>query len=652
MAASRNPLGRFTRWFVAQVGLQSVLVIAIVWFGFLLMEGVFVRLDLTQDKRFTISDASHNIASGLKDPLTIRVYMSNEIPPRIEPLQRQVLDVVQEYEASSGGKIKVERYDPDESSTARNEAKNYNLSPVPVRVYGETSISEVQVYGGLVLVYQDRSSEIINFAARYGMGYEGLSSLEYEISSRIWQLSNEKPKLGLTGSLMSKPAMPMGPRGQAPQPKFSSLRRILGESFEIENVDLKTDAPDPAKVPLLLVVRPREFSDVETFRLDQYLMKGGRVILFVSQGEISQSPWAPNLSWQPAKTGLDAWLEHHGLRIPQEFVLHFQTANPVQVEVDIGGLKGRTTVPSWFRPMIVAEDSFDKDNPAVQTLKQIAMFWPHPIDVLKDKLAPGVTSTELVKSHAQESWRWKNLSKIDMRLVNPRTDGPRESDLRASPVVVALEGEFSSYYSKQSVPPSLTPTEPTGNGGENVGDGENKDEAAPAAEPKGPDVVKQSSKKGYLIAVGNAIFISDDVLGGQDRQVSDQAREATLLAFNLVDWLARSEDLIALRAKRFTNRAIIDKELEEDIKEAREKAAKGDMTRDQFLQALDEANDKQKARRQRTSRKNLWIPVGLIVALGAAVGIARAGLRARAPKIPASKPPASLAEHEKPREQS
>jgi hypothetical protein len=339
-----------------------------------------------------------------------------------------------------------------------------------------------------------------------------------------------------------------------------------------------------------------------------------------------------------------------GLRIPQEFVLHYQTANPVQVEVDIGGLKGRTTVPSWFRPMIVAEDSFDKDNPAVQTLKQIAMFWAHPIDVLKDKLAPGVSSTVLVKSHAQESWRWKNLSKIDMRLVNARTDGPRESDLRASPVVVALEGDFSSYYAKQSVPPSLTPAsdEPEGgNGGEKVEDGE-KDEA----KPKGPDVVKQSKKKGYLVAVGNAIFISDDVLGGQDRQVGDHAREATLLAFNLVDWLARSEDLIALRAKRFTNRQIVDEELEDEIKEAREKAGKGDMTRDQFLQAMDEANDKLKARRQQTGRKNLWIPVGLIVALGALVGIGRAGLRGRDPRIPAAKPPASLADHAKPKERS
>ena len=67
---------------------------------------------------------------------------------------------------------------------------------------------------------------------------------------------------------------------------FTSLRRILGEAAEIESVDLKQEALDPKKIPLLLVVRPKGFTDVETFRLDQYLMKGGRVIMFVSQGEI------------------------------------------------------------------------------------------------------------------------------------------------------------------------------------------------------------------------------------------------------------------------------------------------------------------------------------------------------------------------------
>ena len=243
MASKNRFTSRFLRWFIPQVGLQGLLVIAIVWVGFLIIDGVFVRWDLTEDSRFTISEASHKLAAELEDPLTIRVYMSENVPPRIQPLQRQVIDILSEYEASSGGKIKVERYDPDNSRTAQNEAKNYNIVPVRLTVWGATSRQRLTVWGGIVLVYRDRNSEVVDFASRYGRGYEGLSALEYEISSKIWQLSHERPKVGLTGYLTSVAAM--GPGRPQPRPKFTSLRRMLGEACEIESVDLKQEAVDP-----------------------------------------------------------------------------------------------------------------------------------------------------------------------------------------------------------------------------------------------------------------------------------------------------------------------------------------------------------------------------------------------------------------------
>ena len=83
----------------------------------------------------------------------------------------------------------------------------------------------LRVWGGIVLVYRDRNSEVVDFASRYAQGYEGLSALEYEISSKIWQLSHERPTVGLTGYLSSV-APPMGPGRPQQQPKFTSLRRV------------------------------------------------------------------------------------------------------------------------------------------------------------------------------------------------------------------------------------------------------------------------------------------------------------------------------------------------------------------------------------------------------------------------------------------
>ena len=97
----------------------------------------------------------------------------------------------------------------------------------------------VDVYGSIVLIYRDRQSEVLNLAQRYREGYEGLSGLEYEISSRLWQMSHDKPTLGLTGHLSNTPQPnPMNPMsGGQPRPMFSGLRRLLGDAFEIQDVD-------------------------------------------------------------------------------------------------------------------------------------------------------------------------------------------------------------------------------------------------------------------------------------------------------------------------------------------------------------------------------------------------------------------------------
>ena len=94
----------FTKYVLNRVVIQTLLVLGIVIFGFLLVSGQVIRWDLTEDDRFTISEASHRLAGELQDPLTVRAYFSAEVPPRYEPLQQQVFDILAEYEAHGGGR--------------------------------------------------------------------------------------------------------------------------------------------------------------------------------------------------------------------------------------------------------------------------------------------------------------------------------------------------------------------------------------------------------------------------------------------------------------------------------------------------------------------------------------------------------------------
>jgi gliding-associated putative ABC transporter substrate-binding component GldG len=652
---------QFYDYLVSKVVIRTVLLLLVLVFGLLAVDNWVLRWDLTEDQRYSISPATVKIISSLPDPLTIRAYFSGRIPERIVPMQRQVFDVLAEYEARSSGRIKVERYDPLESAEAKNQAENYGVHEIEINYQEGTGWSAQRVFGSVVLIYGDRAPQVVNIAERYGQGYEGLSVLESELSGKIYDLSHERTKVGLTGYMEREgggnPMMGM----QQPRPEFNQIRSRLGASYDIEDVDLDRAEPDPKKMPLLVIIRPKEMSDVAIFRLDQYLMKGGRVLCFMTEGTIDQQPYDPNhyFTYQPFKTGMEGWLEHNGLRVPNEFVLQYSEANEIPVErtvrTSLGSVPVTMMVKNWFWPTFGLEDSLDKDNPAVQNLKSVDLFWVHPIDILESKLE-GKQATALVRSYEQESWRWKDLHRIDMRQINPKADTPARSEITSSPVAVALDGSFKSYFTDRPVPPSLVAKASEGKGPGEGGEGEEKkpEAADPGGKkdevkegekkpdaPAGPEVVKATAVPTQLVVVGNAIFLSDMVLGSGG---PDRAEVTASLALNLVNWLAGSPELIALRAKRYTNRALKDKSTLADIESWKKQLDKGEIDADTFRSRLDEAHEREKARETHARWLNVLLPVFFVWFCGAVIWVLRAASRGGAPRIPVAEPPESLSQ--------
>ncbi|MDH3591815.1 MAG: GldG family protein, partial [Planctomycetota bacterium] len=612
-------------------GVQVLLVIGIVLYAFHLVDNVVARWDLTEDDRFSISDYSRELTGSLENPLTIRAYFSEELPPRLQPFRRQVFDVLAEYEKFGKGKVRIERRDPLTSAADESEAEQYGVRAVPLLVYEGTKTSQIPVYGSLVLVYGDKQSEVIGVAERYPAGYKGLSGLEYEITSSIWQLTNDKPKVGLTGHLEAKAGGAPWQGGGRPRPEFENIKRLLGDACDVETVDLKQTELDPKKMPLLMIVRQKEISDVELFRLDQYMMKGGRVLLFMTQGTLEQSPFGGGgLAYKAFKSGLDAWLEHHGVRVPNEFVLHGGNAPDILLRrIGPDGRPRNVVGKRWFIPIIGAKDALDQENPAVSTLGSVTFFWAHPVDIVESKLA-GKTATALVKSHASESWRWTDHNRIERARLDAERDGPRSSDLRSSNIVVAVEGSFSSFFAARPVPPSLAGAED-----DEKKDGDESDESDEKDEPKkGPEVIKSSADT-QLVVVGNALFISDLVI----RQVDDEARRRTLLAVNLVDWLSRSKQLIALRAKSYTKRDLVDEEHDSRMEELKEEALAGKLTEAEYNTARKLANEGQDRRWKSWRWFNILVPCSLIVLAGLIVLVIRTSLRQAKTLVPAAVAP-------------
>jgi ABC-2 type transport system permease protein len=651
MSQPRKPFGPYL---IQKVLLQTVFVLGIIGFSWAIIQDTVLRWDLTEDQRFSISEASHKIAAELPDRLTIRAYFTEKLPERVVPYYRQVMDILDEYEAVSGGKIKVEQFDPSENSAIRNEAEGYGIQPVDLFILEATARKKVVTWGSIVLLYRDKKSEIINIARRYPQGYEGLSGLEYELSSRIWQLTNDKPTLGITGHLASPPpgGNPMNPMANQPRPMFQGLRSLLGDAFRIEDVDLNQAQPDPAEIPCLMVVRPKDFNEIQTFRLDQYLMKGGRVIVFVTQGELAPGMMGQGMRLDPFKTGLEEWLSFHGLRVPNEVVMHRYTAfeQPRRTQTPLGVIPVATPAPCFPIVTRKMEGCFDDENPATHALRSALFLWPHPVELLEGKIDAGVTATVLVQSDERQSWRWKDMNRLDGNQILDGIESGKDTPTKfyASPLIVGLDGTFDSFYKDRPVPPSLASegSDAPGEGsdeGEDEGDGEKKDGDA-EKKAKGPDVI-QRSQPTNLVVVGNALFISDMTLanGGE----SEVGRQASQVAFNLVDWLARSSDLIALRAKKYSNRKLRDA-VEETLGDLEKEYDEGKITLDEFKARLTEAEDVQKAERKAARRNNILLPSALVVFAGLIVLVIRVSRRSTNRDVPTAVAPPSAAAGAKP----
>jgi hypothetical protein len=299
-------------------------------------------------------------------------------------------------------------------------------------------------------------------------------------------------------------------------------------------------------------------------------------------------------------------------------------------------------LPNPFIPIISREmeGSLDPDNPAMQSIRGVFFPWVHPVEILEGRKSSDVHATPLIRSHDKQSWRWKDVARIDQRelLLGLQTGADAPDDFYASDIVVALDGKFTSYYAdpkEHPVPASLAGAESEEASGENGGEngigngGEGGKESGKDAKT-GPTVIKQSVPT-QLVVVGNALFVSDLVLGG--RQLRDEAKQAAQVAFNLVDWLARSPDLIAMRNKKLNNRDLVD-ELEEKLPELVAELRDGNITREEFRDSLNKVKDEQKEERRSWRRRNILVPGGSVLLAGLLVWIVRVGLRTTARSVP------------------
>lgn len=222
-------------------------------------------IDLTEEKLFTLSDGTRQVLSSMREPVTLRLFMSDELldaSPGLKDYARQVTELLDRYVELANGRIKLEIIRPEPFSPEEDRAVGFGLQGIPITQAGNLG------YFGIAGSNTTDDTDTIPFLTRQREAF-----LEYDLSRMVQNLANpKKKKVGYISSL---------PMDADPLKRYRAweIMKQLAEFFDVQKITLEN--PVPEDIDLLLVVHPREMDEVDRYYIDQHIMRGGKTIIFV-----------------------------------------------------------------------------------------------------------------------------------------------------------------------------------------------------------------------------------------------------------------------------------------------------------------------------------------------------------------------------------
>jgi len=402
---------------------------------------LFVRYDLTSEKRFSLSTDTKDRLKNLKDVAYIKVYLEGDLPPAYKRLRNAVKELLDEFRVYAGDNLEYEFIDPSASADADERNKlyqqlaQYGIQPTNIREKGKGETTQKIIFPGAILNYKGKELSLQLLKSRIGMGAEEMvnsstEGLEYEFMNGLRKINTDFRK---------KIAFLQG-HGELSTLRLTDAARSLSDAYEVDTVVINGNLAALKKYKALVIARPDSaFNERDKFIIDQFIMNGGKVLWLLDQMVIDMdSLSAENTNVAVARDlNLDDLLFRYGVRVNYNLAMDLQAAPIPVVTGYVGNQPQQNLFPWYYYPLINPLSM----HPIVHNLNAIKFEFASTLDTVE---APGIRKTVLLAT-SQYSKEQMAPVRVSLNILQQEPD-PKQFHKGNLPVAVLLEGSFTSNF--------------------------------------------------------------------------------------------------------------------------------------------------------------------------------------------------------------
>ncbi|WP_235295880.1 gliding motility-associated ABC transporter substrate-binding protein GldG [Portibacter marinus] len=402
---------------------------------------VYEIWDFTEEKRYTLTDATQEFLEEVDEVVYVRILLDGNLESGFKRLRQSTLETIKDFR-SINPLIEFDFEDPTKGSTEEVNARKEELAeigllPTNLRVANDNETTEKLIYPYALLNMGERSIAV-NLLEPQGQGINAemalnnsVSLLEFKFADAIQKLANpDKPNILLTEG-----------QGELAAQQTVALEGLLRANYDVGRINLDSIPVLGKSLDLLIIAGPtEEFSLQDQFKIDQYIMNGGKVLWMIDYLDVSLDSISKYGNYLPNIYPLDLedMLFKYGIRIQPNLVLDIESTRIPQVIGTQGGKPQQELIPYVYHPLVASKSQ----HPIVKSIDRVNFFFPSTIDTIQTRA--NIDKEILLSS--------SNFSRFQVAPMRMNFDFLRyemdesKFDKGPQPIAVLLEGQFESFF--------------------------------------------------------------------------------------------------------------------------------------------------------------------------------------------------------------